>query len=216
MTTSPSATMLQQQAQRAFEDSDRLLSQAARDTVADQRFRQAATRYAATLRTYGAIPAGPIGTAAVGVGNGTGGSGTFPSATSATGLGGTGNPLTGPGGVAVATGSAAPGPAAVAGGIPAATGGLTNADLASVAAINHEVKEALGALRIRQMFRTPTSTDSPTGQFLMTHALQMDTQSRTAIQAILNGGGGTPTTGPVQALAQQANDVIQALQGIGR
>jgi hypothetical protein len=208
-TASPSAATLRQQSQHAFEDSDRLLAQAARDAGSNRGLREATARYAATLRNLGAI-AVPV--AGPGVGNGTGGSGTYPSATSATGLGGTGNPITGPGGVEVATGRvpSVTGP----GGVVAAPVAMT-VDPAAVAAINHEVKEAIGAYRIRQMLRAIGSTDSPAAQFLMTHAREMETHSRSAIQAIANEAAATGP-GPIQALAQQANDLIRALQGFGR
>jgi len=212
VTTGSSAPILRQQAQQAFENSDRLLAQAARDVVGDQRLRDAVTRYATALRNLGAIPGAAVAVGTPGVGNGTGGSGTFPSATSATGLGGTGNPLTGPGGVAVATGRA-----------PATTGpgGVVVAPVAipidpsSVAAINHGVKEALGAFRIRRMVRSMGSTDSPSAQVLMTHARDMDTKSRAIVTSVANEGGATGS-GPIQVLAQQANDVILALEGLGR
>jgi len=92
---------------------------------------------------------------------------------------------------------------------------MTGLDPTSVAAINHAIKEAIGAFRLRQAIRTMGSTDSPAAQALMTHAREMDTQSRSIISVIANEGG-VSGVGPIQTLAQQANDVILALQGINR
>jgi len=188
-----------------------LLAQASRDGGPDPRLQQAAIRYAAMLRSLGApVLAAPVPAGAVG--NGTGGSGTFPSATSATGVGGTGNPVTGPSGAAVAPGAVTSPPGV--GGVAVAPGGIADADLATVAAINHGVKEAIGSLRIRQMIRTLGSSDSPAAQLLMTHARDMDTQSLATIRSVA-GAGGAVAGSPVQALAQQANDLILALQSTG-
>lgn len=109
-----------------------------------------------------------------------------------------------------------------------AAGGLSGADMVSIALINHAVKEAIGSLKIRQLSRTMGSADSPSAQMLLTHAREMDTQSRTIIQGFpaavtparvpgtrVNADEVLATSGIVPALAQQASEIIAALQGFG-
>ena len=96
------------------------------------------------------------------------------------------------------------------------------ADPASVALINHGVREAIGAAKIRHMIRQMNGTTGPAGQQLMEHAQMMESESRSMIRAFAGTGegGSTPTAsglvgspnGAVAVLAQQANELISALQ----
>ena len=97
------------------------------------------------------------------------------------------------------------------------------ADPASVALINHGVKEALGAMKIRGMIRHGGGSSGPGGQALMEHAQMMESESKATIRAFAGIGDAGPVArasgelgspnGMVQALAQQAHDLIMALQG---
>ena len=99
-------------------------------------------------------------------------------------------------------------------GAPAAsTIGAT--ELASIALINHGVKDALGAMKIKQMARSMGSSTSPAAQQLLAHARQMDDGSRSTIRSIVGGAAGTVGPGGVvEALAQQANQLVQAIQAL--
>jgi hypothetical protein len=92
------------------------------------------------------------------------------------------------------------------------------ADPASVALVNHAVREALGAMKIRHMTRRLGGTAGLSGQLLMEHAQMMESESRETIRAFAGIGDAGPVpraagelgspNGTVQTLAQQAHDLI--------
>ena len=215
MMSGQSATQLQQHAQRAFQASDQLLRRSAEGGGSNEKFYQAATRYASTLKSLGGQSSGR-GDAA-GAGAGTSGGSRSGLGASATGASGTSTPGTGTSGSSLGGSSGA---------MSAGGGMIGGTDLTSVALINHGVKEALDSMQIKQMVRMMGSSDSPAAQQLLSHAREMDTDSREAIQAFGGSGGasgasgtghasGGGQSGMVQTLAQQANDVIQAIQELG-
>ncbi len=190
LTPGESGSMLQRQAMRAFEAGERLLGQGMTGGP-DQNFQQAAERYANTLRAIASQPVLRL---------------TRPA---------TATTITTPiGGVTVTTTPAASRVAETVG-----------ADPASVALVNHAVKEALGAFKIRAMIRHNGGSSGPAGQQLMEHAQMMESESRATIRAFAGIGDAGPVprasgelgspNGMVQALAQQANDLILAIQGTG-
>jgi hypothetical protein len=188
LTAGQSSSMLQRQALRAFEAGERLLGQGMTGGP-DKAFQQAAERYANTLRAIASQPVirvtAPVTRTTVNT------------------------PI---GSVTVATTPATTRPAETVG-----------ADPASVALINHAVKEALGAMKIRRMIRNEGGSSGPSGQQLMEHAQMMESESKATIRAFAGIGDAGPVpraagelgspNGMVQALAQQANDVIIAIQG---
>lgn len=97
------------------------------------------------------------------------------------------------------------------------------ADPASVALINHAVKEAIGAMKIRHMIRQMNGSSGPTGMALMDHAQMMESESRSTIRAFAGIGDAGPVArasgelgspnGTAQVLAQQAHDLIMAMFG---
>jgi len=188
LTPGQSGSMLQRQAMRAFEAGERLLSQGMTGG-SDRAFQQAAERYANTLRAIASQPVIRI----------------TPPATGTT----VNTPI---GSVTVATTPATTRPAETIG-----------ADPASVALINHAVKEALGAMKIRRMIRAENGSSGPSGQQLMEHAQMMESESRSTIRAFAGIGDAGPVAraagelgspnGTVQALAEQANQLITAIQG---
>ena len=185
VTPGQSGSMLQRQAMRSFEAGERLLNQGMTGGP-DEAFQQAAARYANTLRTIASQPVIRVAPRA---------------ATTVT------TPI---GGVTVTTTPATT--------LPAQTVG---ADPVSVALVNHSVKEALGAWKIRQMVRHMGGSSGIGGQQLMEHAQMMESESRTTIRAFAGIGDAGPVpraagelgspNGTVQALAQQANDLIMAM-----
>ena len=115
----------------------------------------------------------------------------------------------------------AAGPAPTAGlpegrrvGTPApATIGAT--ELASIALINHAVKEAIGSLRIKQVVGAMGSSGGPAAQQLLAHARRMDGETRSMVQSVSRGAAGVVGPGgAVQALSQQANQLIMAMQAL--
>jgi len=84
-------------------------------------------------------------------------------------------------------------------------------ELASIALVNHGVKEAIGSLKIKQVARSMGSSGGPVGQKLVSHARRMDEESRSVIQSI---NAGAAPGGVVQTLAQQANQLIMAMQAL--
>ena len=109
------------------------------------------------------------------------------------------------------------------GGRPVAGGMVNGVDLASISAINHGVKEAIGSIKIKQLVRMTGSSNTPAAQQLLAHAQEMDADSRTTLQSFIGGVAAVPgaTTGGVvgpsefvQSLSQQANDLILAMQGL--
>jgi hypothetical protein len=97
------------------------------------------------------------------------------------------------------------------------------ADPASVALVNHAVKEALSAMKIRRMMRNSGGASGLGGQQLMEHAQMMESESRATIRAFAGIGDAGPVArasgeigspnGTVQLLAQQAHDLIMATLG---
>jgi hypothetical protein len=95
------------------------------------------------------------------------------------------------------------------------------ADPTSVALVNHAVREALGAMKIRHMIRHMGGTTGLSGQMLMEHAQMMESESRATIRAFAGIGDAGPVpraagelgspNGTVQTLAQQAHDLITAM-----
>jgi len=225
MMSGQSATQLQQHAQRAFQASDQLLRRSAEGGGSNEKFYQAATRYASTLKSLSGQSSGRGDAAGAGAGtsggsrSGLGASATGASGTSTSGTvaSGTSTPGTGTSGSSLGGSSGA---------MSAGGGMIGGTDLTSVALINHGVKEALDSMQIKQMVRMMGSSDSPAAQQLLSHAREMDTDSREALQAFGGSGGasgasgtghasGGGQSGMVQTLAQQANDVIQAIQELG-
>jgi len=145
MMSGQSAEQLRQHARSAFEASETLLRQAANGGGSTDRFYRAANRYASTLRSLGGLASSRGGTS----GDNTGAAGS-----------------SGPGG-----------------------GARSRADLASVAVINHGVKEALDSLQIKQMVRT-MGGEGDAARVLRDHARQMDSESLQAIEGFSRGGGG--------------------------
>jgi len=89
---------------------------------------------------------------------------------------------------------------------------LNGVDRASIALINHAVKEAIESMRIKQAVQLMASSDSPSAQLLLNHAREMDQASASANMAIDASAGGLQVA-TVQALAQQAKELILAIQG---
>jgi hypothetical protein len=188
LTAGQAGSMLQRQAMRAFEAGERLLGQGMTGGP-DKAFQQAAERYANTLRAIASQPVIRL----------------TPPATGTT----VNTPI---GSVTVATTPATTRPAETVG-----------ADPASVALINHAVKEAIGAMKIRRMIRNEGGSSGPGGQQLMEHAQMMESESKATIRAFAGIGDAGPVpraagelgspNGMVQVLAQQANDLIIAIQG---
>ncbi|MDB5351007.1 MAG: hypothetical protein JWN86_2254 [Planctomycetota bacterium] len=82
-------------------------------------------------------------------------------------------------------GSGATGGAGIRSGMAGSGGG---GDLASIALINHGVKEALDAMEIRQMVRMMGSPDGPAALALLAHAREMEIESRQAIDQVVSRG----------------------------
>ena len=133
-----SAQQLQQHAQRAFQASETLLRQASQGGGSSDRFYTAANRYATTLRTLGGSMSGQGGAAASGLG------GSAQAAhSSAGGASGSGRRI----------GCGRRSSASLGG------GSMMGVDQASVAVINHAVKESLDSMQLRQMVRTMGSSE---------------------------------------------------------
>jgi hypothetical protein len=210
LSSGQAAAMLRRQALRSFESGERLINQGSIATGPDGRLQQAATRYANTLRTFASQPILRFGVPAAGTTVVTPGGAvavaTTPAATTVN------TPI---GSVTVATAPAVPVTASAA---------TVGADPASVALINHAVKEAIGAMKIRSIIRNMGGSSGPAGQQLMDHAMMMESESRNTIRAFAGIGDSGPVAradgelgspnGSVQTLAQQANDLILALLGL--
>ena len=171
-----SAQQLQQHAQRAFQASETLLRQASQGNESSNRFYTAANRYATTLRAIGGTMSGRSGAGSGGSGGSGGGAGTGAGATGA-GTSGSGTEGTsGSGGSSATAGSGG--------------GSMMGTDQASVALINHAVKEALDSMQLKQMIRTSGSQDSTAARVLLAHAREMDSESRQALQMFGVSGPG--------------------------
>ena len=186
VTPGQTGSMLQRQAMRAFEAGERLLG-AGMTGGPDESFQRAAEAYANTLRSIANQPIIRVA----------------PPAANATTV------RTPVGAVTVTTS-------------PVSRNAETvGADPASVAIINHAVKEAIGAMKIRSIIRGEGGSSGPNGQRLMEHAQMMESESRATIRAFAGIGDAGPVArasgelgspnGLVQALAQQANDLIVAM-----
>lgn len=183
-----SVALLRNQAMRSFEAGERLMGQAMVGNESDRRLQDAATRYGNTLKSLASLA--PIRVASA------------PAVITASGVAATPNAIVTPGAaVAIAPGS-------VLVNVPAAVG----VDPITVALINHGVRDAIGSMKVHAMVRQMGGTSGPAGQQLMEHAQQMDAESRSLIQALATSG---PANGLAQALAQQASELIQALQVTG-
>jgi hypothetical protein len=89
---------------------------------------------------------------------------------------------------------------------------LNGTDRVSIALINHGVMEAIGAMTIKQFVQLLGSADSPAAQILLTRAREMDLES-SSVNLAINASGAGLQSGTVQALAQQAKELIMAMQG---
>ena len=196
------------------------------------RFQTAATRYARTLRSLSGQSAGLGGGGESGIrgGSGTSGSGTsgtsavaprvpapraLPASTSGSGL--RALPALAPRVPAArALPEAAPPPARCSG-IPAGSGLGGGAGLgagswagsmlgghqsATLAVLNHGVKEALDSMQLKQMVNMMGASDRPAARALLAHAREMDAESREAVNRVLamsgrsggNSGAGAGTS----------------------
>jgi hypothetical protein len=113
---------------------------------------------------------------------------------------------------------------------------LTTADLASITLINHSVKESLSAFEIKRSLHHRVAGDAA-AKLLRDHAHAMAKESRQSVEQLLaslheRAAAGTPEPKPgkdaaapagqegwsgthVQALAQQAREVIRVLDELG-
>ena len=188
-----SVALLRNQAMRSFEAGERLIGQSMAGNESDRKLQDAATRYANTLKSLASLD--PVRVASA------------PAVITAPGVAVTPDVVVTPGAaVAIA-------PGAVSVNVPAAVGvEAVGVDPITIALINHGVREALGSMKAHAIVRQMGGISGPAGQRLMEHAQQMDAESRSLIQAMATSG---PANGLAQALAQQASELIQALQVTG-